>query len=342
MVPVPAVLFVGGRQSMSTSLHRDLGLSSFPVSCRSLQRAWPQLVSRGIEELQRHGKLGRYLTQVDALEPRTPRKILLSQATPQSIATQIPDAQECEQTEQSLRALYPWRKGPFELDGVYIDSEWRSDLKWERVRGLVPDWSRRSVLDVGTGNGYFLLRALGEGAESVLGVEPGLHSVAQYLALQRYFPNLAMGLLPLPAESFLLDCQAFDIVLSMGVLYHRRSPFDHLQQLRGFMKEDGRLLLETLVVDGPLGHCLVPEGRYAQMRNVWFLPSRLTLESWLRKMRLKPVAWSEPSYTNSKEQRATSWTQQPSLSDFLNPEDRRLTIEGHPAPCRLMVLCEAT
>ena len=56
----------------------------------------------------------------------------------------------------------------------------------------------------------------------------------------------------------------------MGVLYHRRSPIDHLLELKGCLQTGGELVLETLVIDGGLGEVLVPENRYAKMRNVWF------------------------------------------------------------------------
>lgn len=58
----------------------------------------------------------------------------------------------------------------------------------------------------------------------------------------------------------------------MGVLYHRRSPIDHLTDLRDCLRSGGELVLETLVIEGKQGEVLVPEGRYARMRNVWFYP----------------------------------------------------------------------
>ena len=79
----------------------------------------------------------------------------------------------------------------------------------------------------------------------------------------------------------------FDTVFSMGVLYHRRSPFHHLAELKNCLKPDGELVLETLVIDGKRGEVLVPERRYSKMHNVWFLPSCLTLESWLKRSGLK-------------------------------------------------------
>ena len=49
------------------------------------------------------------------------------------------------------------------------------------------------------------------------------------------------------------------------------------------------MILETMVIEGGLGQVLVPEGRYAQMNNVWFLPSIDTLISWCVKMGFEDV-----------------------------------------------------
>ena len=66
-----------------------------------------------------------------------------------------------EYLRNALKDLMPWRKGPFHLLGVYIDAEWRSDLKWQRlVRHIAPPKDRK-VLDIGCGNGYYLFRSLG-------------------------------------------------------------------------------------------------------------------------------------------------------------------------------------
>ncbi|HBX73869.1 MAG TPA: tRNA 5-methoxyuridine(34)/uridine 5-oxyacetic acid(34) synthase CmoB, partial [Halieaceae bacterium] len=134
---------------------------------------------------------------------------------------------------------------------------------------------------------------------------------------------------------------AFDSVFSMGVLYHRRSPMDHLQELRDCLRPGGQLILETLVIDGPLGATLVPEGRYARMGNVWFLPSPDTLMSWLRKLKFRDVALVDVSITTVEEQRQTEWMRFQSLADFLDPEDATRTIEGYPAPMRAVVTARA-
>ena len=124
----------------------------------------------------------------------------------------------------------------------------------------------------------------------------------------------------------------------MGVLYHRRSPFDHLYELRDALHSKGELVLETLIIDGKLGDVLVPEGRYGQMRNVWFIPSALTLESWLRKSGFKNIRLVNVTPTSIKEQRTTDWMKFDSLNKFLSPDDSSKTIEGHPAPKRAVFI----
>ena len=123
----------------------------------------------------------------------------------------------------------------------------------------------------------------------------------------------------------------------MGVLYHRQSPFEHLITLRDSLKQGGELVLETIVIDGGLGEVLVPEGRYAQMRNVWFLPSCETLMSWLRKCWFADVRLIDVTPTTIEEQRSTDWMTFHSLKDFLDGENPQLTVEGHPAPKRAVI-----
>jgi tRNA (mo5U34)-methyltransferase len=132
--------------------------------------------------------------------------------------------------------------------------------------------------------------------------------------------------------------QAFDTVFSMGILYHRRSPFDHLQALKDLLKPDGELVLETLVIDGEEGQTLVPEGRYAKMGNVWFIPSPSTLLQWLKKIGFKTAKLVDVNQTSIEEQRSTDWMRFHSLEQFLDPDDLNRTIEGYPAPKRAIII----
>ena len=124
----------------------------------------------------------------------------------------------------------------------------------------------------------------------------------------------------------------------MGVLYHRKSPFDHLLELKETLKPGGQLILETLVIEGKVGEVLVPEGRYSKMGNVWFIPAPATLETWLKKTGFINITCIDISQTSTAEQRSTEWMRFQSLQDFLDPLDQNKTIEGYPAPKRAIFL----
>ena len=248
---------------------------------------------------------------------------------------------ELDQLQQSLMGLHPWRKGPFELFGMAIDTEWRSDWKWERVLPHLQSLQNRLILDVGCGNGYHCWRMLGAGAKRVIGIDPSAKFVFQFNAIKKYAGHeLPIDVLPLGIEHMPAKMAAFDTVFSMGILYHRRSPMDHLRELRELLRPGGQLVLETLVIDGPEGQVLVPEGRYGKMPNVWFLPSPDTLVSWMRKQGFVNPRVVDISATSIQEQRSTEWMTYDSLVDFLDPEDINKTAEGHPAPIRAVVVAE--
>lgn len=238
---------------------------------------------------------------------------------------------------QTLMKFCPWRKGPFEVFGVPIDSEWRSDLKWDRLKNVI-QFAGKTVLDVGCGNGYFGWRMLAEGAELVVGCDPFMLYLMQFEIIRKYAPNgdrhfiMPIGDSELPPRLHL-----FDIVFSMGVLYHRTSPIDHLQTLWNSLKANGRLVLETLIIDGDSPQVLVPEGRYAKMRNVWFVPSTSMLVRWLSRTGFREVEVIDVSPTTPREQRRTDWMTFESLADFLAADDSSRTVEGHPAPLRALV-----
>lgn len=236
-----------------------------------------------------------------------------------------------------LLKLHPWRKGPFRLGGLTIDTEWRSDWKWDRIADCV-DWRNRRVLDVGCGNGYFGWRMLDAGAHSVLGLDPFLLFVMQHNAIRKLAdPNAPHDILPLTDVCLIPRLNAFDIAVSMGVLYHRTSPVDHLQMLRESLRPGGRLLLETLIIESNDQTVLTPKDRYAKMRNVWFIPSASMLTRWLERTRFFDIQIIDITRTTAEEQRSTDWMTFESLADFLHPADPQQTIEGYPAPVRAVV-----
>ena len=241
-----------------------------------------------------------------------------------------------EEFKKTLLQLSPWRKGPFKLFGVDINSEWRSDLKWQRLEAHI-NCANKRILDVGCGNGYYMLRMLGAGAQQVIGIDPSVLFIVQYLVLRQFCqqePNAMI--LPFKLQDLPKDLEKFDMVFSMGVLYHRRSPIDHLFELKNLLVAKGELILETLVVSGIQGYSLMPEGRYAKMRNVWFIPSPETLVLWLKRIGFKDIEILNISTTSTEEQRQTEWMQFESLVDFLD-FNKNKTIEGYPAPKRIII-----
>ena len=239
--------------------------------------------------------------------------------------------------EDVLSMFLPWRKGPFQVGKTLIDTEWRSDWKWQRISRHIQPLEGKQVLDIGCGNGYHLFRMLGAGADLALGIDPTILFNYQFSLLQRLSqPNRAY-LLPLRSEH-LPQFGGFDTVFSLGVLYHRRSPIDHLKELLSFAKPGGELVLETLIVEGDQNTLLIPRDRYAKMANVWFIPSTSMLELMLRRAGFIDVKTVDVNVTSLEEQRATRWMQFQSLEDYLDPTDKTKTVEGYPAPTRAVLV----
>lgn len=289
-----------------------------------------------------HGDLPTWQDVLDRL-PRPPVScISLSEPCVRAGRAEDCDTATREAIRALLMQLHPWRKGPYEICGLPIDSEWRADWKWSRLQGRIESLQGRLVLDVGCGNGYYAWRMAGEGARAVIGIDPHQLYLFQHAAVRHFLGNSApVHLLPLSIEDLPPNLQAFDTLFSMGVFYHRRSPFAHLEALRGCLRRGGELVLETLVIEGGAGQVLVPESRYAKMRNVWFIPSPETLGSWLIRAGFQDVRVVDFSPTTIDEQRSTPWMRFESLADFLDPTDPGKTIEGYPAPCRAIVTAKA-
>ena len=237
----------------------------------------------------------------------------------------------------ALMALSPWRKGPFTLGPVEIDAEWRSDLKWARIRDAIRPLDGHAVLDVGSGNGYYALEMLASGARRVLGIDPTILYVMQFLAVQQFVARPDAMILPFRLEELPLPARAFGTTFSMGVLYHRRSPIDHLRELRNTLRPGGQLVLETLYLAGDESLARTPEDRYARMRNVWLLPTIPELTTWLQRTGFRDVAVADQSVTTTEEQRPTEWMSFESLNEALDPDDPSLTVEGWPRPRRVVM-----
>ena len=285
------------------------------------------------ENSERHGNLPKWQRVLTKLEHYQSSHVNLSDRVEIGQPGEI-SAGETRKLENLLQHFHPWRKGPFYLFGIHIDTEWRSDWKWDRVLPHISPLKDRYVLDVGCGSGYHLWRMRGEGAEMAVGIDPTALFLCQFSAIKHLAGNdqhvhfLPLGIQELPA------LRAFDTVFSMGVLYHRRSPIDHIYQLKDQLRDGGELVLETLIIDGDENTVLVPDDRYAQMNNVWFLPSAAAMIKWLKKCGFQDVRVVDEAITTTDEQRSTNWMRNDSLAQYLMPDDPSRTIEGYPAPKR--------
>lgn len=286
-----------------------------------------------------HGFMPQWLDIIDTLPRIKPGNCDLKNAVSIGDSSVLDEAQR-QQLAQSLKQFHPWRKGPYYLHGLHIDTEWRSDWKWDRLSSHISSLDNRTVLDIGCGSGYHCWRMYGAGAKLVLGIDPSQLFMMQFLAIKHFIGASKVHYLPLGIEHLGHDLALFDTVFSMGVLYHRQSPFEHLAQLRGLLREGGELVLETLVIDGDSQSVLLPQRRYASMKNVWFLPSALALEGWLKRAGFKNIRTVDINQTSNKEQRSTEWMHFHSLKEYLSADDSNSTIEGYPAPKRAMVIAE--
>ena len=288
-------------------------------------------------ETQTHGDYAKWSKIVDFLPDLQADEIDLKSAV-KSDRTSPLSTGEKQRIIHHLKQLMPWRKGPYHLFGIHVDCEWRSDFKWDRVLPHLAPLQGRTILDVGCGSGYHMWRMVGEGAKMVVGIDPTELFLCQFEAVRKLLNNdRRANLIPLGIEQ-MQPLAAFDTVFSMGVLYHRKSPLDHLSQLKNQLVKGGELVLETLVVDGDVNTVLVPADRYAKMKNVYFIPSVAALINWLEKVGFTNVRCVDVATTTLEEQRKTDWLENESLIDFLDPNDHSKTIEGYQAPKRAVIL----
>jgi tRNA (mo5U34)-methyltransferase len=285
---------------------------------------WQEPVASAIDERLQpgaHGDLPRWLGALDVVRQKRG---------------------ETEAVRDALLELSPWRKGPFDLDGIRIDAEWQSNFKWTRILEGIDSLRGQRILDVGSGNGYYALEMRAAGADLVVGIDPTVLFLVQFAAVQSFHKEPRVVILPLRLEELPLPARVFDTTFSMGVLYHRRSPIDHLRELRQTLRPGGRLVLETLYLPGDGAFARTPEGRYARMRNVWLLPTIDELHTWLARTGFTQAQLVDRSVTRQDEQRRTEWMPFESLEAGLHPSDPELTIEGWPRPHRLIMTATAS
>jgi len=240
--------------------------------------------------------------------------------------------------EDNARKLIPWKKGPFRLNDTLIDAEWKSELKWERLKDKI-NLKNKTVLDIGCNNGYFMFRGLEQDPRLILGIDPVARCYYQYQFIKHFIPNKPLYFELFGMEEVSYFREVFDCIFHMGIIYHHRNPIQQLRQIHSALKPNGELIIETIGIEGNGPVALFPEDRYARMRNVWFVPTLNCLKNWLQRTKFIDIEVLSTQWGLASEQRTTQWcpSGHQSYKDFLDPNDSSKTIEGHPAPKRFCI-----
>jgi tRNA (mo5U34)-methyltransferase len=241
-----------------------------------------------------------------------------------------------EEVRTALEALKPWRKGPFRFDHLKLDAEWRSDWKWQRVERVMPGLKGKRICDVGANNGYYLFRMLGHEPEFAVGVDPTGLYVAQFQLLHALAGRPPIALEPVGVEELDFMVDTFDVIFLMGILYHQSDPLNALRICSRSLRKGGRIVLETIVVPGEKPIAWFAESKYAGARGFYFLPTEPCLEQWVIRSNLKVETRTEPIPTTPEEQRRTGFRDGESLAAGLDEVDPSRTVEGYPAPQRVV------
>ena len=244
-------------------------------------------------------------------------------------------ALEAEQIEETARLMLPWRKGPFAINTLFIDSEWQSHIKYNLLEPHF-DLEDKIVGDIGCNNGYYLFRMLAHKPKKLIGFDPSAIYYSQFQFMNHFIQSEIVYEL-LGVEHVEFYEHQFDVLFCLGVLYHRSDPVAMLKSLYKGLNKGGELILDTFMIDGDEEICLTPKDRYSKIPNIYFVPTVPALINWCHRAGFKDVEVLETMVTESNEQRKTDWIETQSLEDFLDPDNPTKTVEGYPAPKRVYI-----
>jgi len=235
--------------------------------------------------------------------------------------------------------LCPWRKGPFNIFGLEVDAEWRCENKWDRIKDYLPQKKNMRVADLGCSNGYYSYKLLNLEPEIVVGLDKTPLYIIQFLAT-KYYASKAQEIIVVPcsAEEFSQEKIDFDLLLSMGILYHAKKPEEHISTLNKLLTKNGFLILET-IISLTQDNINIKKGEtFAGMRNIGTIFTKNNLIKLMNIHGFKNIECVNEHFTNTSEQRATRWIQGKSFKDFVRPDGR--TIEGFPPVCRAIFIAQ--
>ncbi len=247
----------------------------------------------------------------------------------------VKDNQNIEAITECAKLMKPWRKGPFKIGSLHIDSEWKSFIKYNLLEPYF-DLKGKIVADVGCNNGYYMFRMLNHKPKKIVGFDPSALNYLQFNFIDRFIKSdITYEMLGIEHIEFYE--YKFDTIFCLGVLYHRSDPVGSLKSLYKSLNSGGELILDTFMIDGKDDICLTPKARYSKIPNIYFIPTISALENWCFRAGFKSIEVLEIKKTDLTEQRKTDWIDSQSLNDFLNPADPNLTVEGYPAPKRVYI-----
>lgn len=241
--------------------------------------------------------------------------------------------QEFELIEETAKKLIPWRKGPFNLFGLEIDSEWQSNIKYNLIR---PHFNLKDkvVADIGCNNGYYMFRMLEDKPKRLIGFDPSPLTLHQFEFVNHFVKSDILYEM-LGVEHLEYYNHKFDFIFMLGVLYHRPDPVGTLKSLARGLNSKGEILIDTFMIDGEEEICLTPNKRYSKIPNIYFIPTIPALKNWLSRAGFENIEVIATTTTTNEEQRKTRWSFDQSLEDFLDKDDKTKTVEGYPAPKRV-------
>ena len=241
--------------------------------------------------------------------------------------------EEQEVILQTAKKLIPWRKGPFKVFGLEIDSEWQSNIKYNLIRPFF-NLKDKVVADIGCNNGYYMFRMLEDKPKRLIGFDPSPLTLHQFEFINHFVKSDIIYEM-LGVEHLEFYNHKFDFIFMLGVLYHRPDPVGTLKSLARGLNSKGEILIDTFMIDGDEEMCLTPNKRYSKIPNIYFIPTIPALKNWLERAGFEDIEVLATTVTTTDEQRKTKWSFDQSLEDFLDQNDSSKTVEGYPAPKRV-------
>lgn len=236
------------------------------------------------------------------------------------------------------KKLMPWRKGPFRIDNIEIESEWNSFVKFNLLEPYM-DLKDKTVVDIGCNNAYYAFRMLPKEPKKIIAIDPWPIFYLQYLFVNKFVNSDIIDFRMVGLEDMADEGIKADVMFCLGILYHRTDPISSLKALKASLNNNGELFIDNMVIMKDGYYALCPPESYAKMSNAYFIPTIDTMRGWLERAGFCDIELLCTKPTDVDEQRKTDWIEGQSLNDFLDKSDPSKTVEGFDAPVRAYFRC---